>query len=106
MLLSLRNLFDDPWCIIGDFNDHLSLADKRNGPDRAPWLIRGFQDVVSDCDLCNFPLIGYQFTRFKSIITSSSKEARLDRAICMIPSLDVFPQATLQTLVAPKGDHP
>jgi len=45
--------------ILGDFNDHLSPYEKRGGLDRAPWLIRGFQDIVHDCGLIDPPLIRY-----------------------------------------------
>ncbi|KEH26190.1 endonuclease/exonuclease/phosphatase family protein [Medicago truncatula] len=105
LLRSLSTLLDDPWCIIGDFNDHLSTLDKRGGPERPPWLIRGFQDAVNDCNLLDIPLIGYQFTWFKSIGTESSKEARLDRALVTSSWQTLYPNATLQTLVAPISDH-
>ncbi|MCH85362.1 endonuclease/exonuclease/phosphatase family protein, partial [Trifolium medium] len=96
---------NDPWCIIGDFNDHLSTEDKRGGPDRAPWLIRGFQNAVNDCQLHDLPLHGYQFTWFKSLGTTSAKEARLDRALVTAAWNTMYPQASLQTLVAPISDH-
>jgi hypothetical protein len=105
LLRSLSSMSDEPWCVIGDFNDHLSPADKRGGPDRPPWLIRGFQDAVNDCSLCDLPLTGYQYTWFKSIGTNQAKEARLDRALVTVSWHDLFPQATLQTLVAPMSDH-
>ena len=92
-------------CIIGDFNDHLSPFDKRGGPDRPRWLIQGFQEVVTDVGLTDFPLIGYQFTWFKSISTSHAKEARIDRALCSVPWQNLFPHTPLQTLVAPMFDH-
>jgi len=104
----LRNLCsqtDVPWCIIGDFNDHLSSKDKRGGPDRPSWLIRGFQNAVHDCNLHDLPLLGYQFTWFKSIGTPSSKEARLDRVLVTSSWQSLYPNATLQTLVAPVSDH-
>lgn len=40
LLRSLRNQSQDPWCIIGDFNDHLSPLDKRGRPNRSLGLIR------------------------------------------------------------------
>jgi hypothetical protein len=96
---------NEPWCIIGDFNDHLSPNDKRGGPERPAWLIRGFQQAVTDCNLYDLPLLGYQFTWFKSIGTTSSKEARLDRALVTSSWQDLYLNATLQTLVAPISDH-
>jgi len=49
--------------------------------------------------------MGYQFTWFKSIGTPSAKEARLDRALITSSWQNMFPNATLQTLVAPMSDH-
>jgi hypothetical protein len=60
---------------------------------------------VNDCNLLDIPLIGYQFTWFKSIGTESSKEARLDRALVTSSWQTLYPNATLQTLVAPISDH-
>ena len=105
LLRHLGNLSNDPWCIIGDFNDHLSFEDKRGGPDRPSWLIRGFQDVVKDCILFDMPLHGYQFTWFKSIGTPSSKEARIDHALVTSSWQTLYPNTALQTLVASISDH-
>ena len=105
LLRSLSALSDDPWCIIGDFNDQLSAEDKRGGPERPTWLIRGFQNAVQDCNLIDMPLTCYQFTWFKSIGTESSKEARLDRALVTSSWQSLYPNDVLQTLVAPTSDH-
>lgn len=51
------------------------------------------------------PLLGYQFTWFKSIGTEASKEARLDRALVSNSWQSMFPNAAFQTLVAPISDH-
>ena len=105
LLRNLSNISNDTWCIIGDFTDYLSPEDKCGGPDRPAWLISGFQHVVTNCNLCDMPLLGYQYTWFKSIGTASSKEARLDRALVTSSSQDLHQNATLQTLVAPVSDH-
>lgn len=95
----------DPWCTVGDFNDLLSSEDKRGGPDRAPWLIRGFRDAVRDCGLVDIPLEGYQFTWFKSLCTPNAKEERLDRALVTNTWQSLFPLARLQSLSASISDH-
>lgn len=51
------------------------------------------------------PLIGYKYTWFKSIGIVSSKEARLDRALVASSWQTLFPNASLQTSVAPVSDH-
>uniref|UniRef100_A0A803NXZ1 Reverse transcriptase domain-containing protein n=1 Tax=Cannabis sativa TaxID=3483 RepID=A0A803NXZ1_CANSA len=51
-----------PWCIIGDLNNVMSQVDKRGENPYPNWLIEGFQQVVSDCDLVDLDLLGHQFT--------------------------------------------
>lgn len=40
----------------GDLNDMLSLDDKLGGFSYPGYLLRGFQGIVSDCQLLNIPL--------------------------------------------------
>lgn len=40
-----------PWCIIGDFNDLMSYAEKRDGRRNPHALIDGFLDIVMECGL-------------------------------------------------------
>ncbi|GAU45528.1 hypothetical protein TSUD_400750 [Trifolium subterraneum] len=55
-----------PWCIIGDFNDLLSQADKQGIHPHPNGLYMGFRQAVSDCDLTDIPIEGHQFTWIKS----------------------------------------
>ncbi|MCH83167.1 endonuclease/exonuclease/phosphatase family protein [Trifolium medium] len=69
-----------PWSIIGDFNDILSLDEKRGRTDRPEWLIHGFREAVTDAGLIDIELTGYPFTWFKSLGTARAVEEKLDRA--------------------------
>jgi hypothetical protein len=50
----LRELWDMsslPRCIVGDFNDLLSQADKQGIHPHPNWRCSGFREAVNDCDL-------------------------------------------------------
>ncbi|CAN0876059.1 hypothetical protein LINGRAHAP2_LOCUS11086 [Linum grandiflorum] len=66
LLQGLAQHSQDPWCVIGYFNDQL-LA-----------LLRGFQEAVDDCQLIELPLLGYQYTWAKARGKPHAVEERLD----------------------------
>lgn len=51
-----------PWCIIGDFNDLMSYAEKRDGRRNPHALIDGFSDIVMECGLHDLGFICDRFT--------------------------------------------
>ncbi|XP_062102834.1 uncharacterized protein LOC133812999 [Humulus lupulus] len=51
-----------PWCLVGDLNNVMSNKDKRGGRPYPSWLINGFQEAISDCNLIDMDLVGHQFT--------------------------------------------
>ncbi|GAU46743.1 hypothetical protein TSUD_286030 [Trifolium subterraneum] len=69
LLRALGDMSSIPWCIIGDFNDVLSQADKKD-----------------------IPIEGHPFTWIKSRGTPHVIEERLDRAMASTSWLQLFPQ--------------
>jgi hypothetical protein len=94
-----------PWCIIGDFNDLLSQADKQGHNPHPNWLCEGFRNAISDCDLTDIHLDGYPFTWVKSRGTSHVIEERLDRAFSNTDWLMLYPDVKLQNLLTSHSDH-
>ncbi|GAU17164.1 hypothetical protein TSUD_177940 [Trifolium subterraneum] len=92
LLRELRNMSSIPWCIIGDFNDLLSQADKKGIHPHPNGLCMGFRQAVSDCDLTDIPIEGHQFTWIKSRGTPHVIVERLDRAMANASWLQLFPQ--------------
>lgn len=91
----LRYMSNLPWCVIGDFSDLLSQQDKRGRHPHPNWLCTGFRQAVSDCDLSDIMLEGYQFTWVKSRGSEHMIEERLDRALANLDWLSTFPNAKL-----------
>ncbi|GAU49866.1 hypothetical protein TSUD_366220 [Trifolium subterraneum] len=105
LLRALGNMSSIPWCIIGDFNDLLSQADKKGIHPHPNGLCMGFRQAVSDCDLTDIPIEGHQFTWIKSRGTPHVIEERLDRAMASTSWLQLFPQVRLTNLLASYSDH-
>ncbi|XP_058776514.1 uncharacterized protein LOC131650817 [Vicia villosa] len=105
LLRELHVMSTLPWCIIGDFNDLLSQNDKRGLHPHPDWLCSGFQEVISDCNLTDIPLVGYPFTWTKSRGAPHMIEERLDMALGSVSWLQFFPDAKLTNLVASHSDH-
>lgn len=100
----LASVNDFPWACIGDYNDLLP-ADKKGRVEHPQWLYRGFREAVSDCNLIDIPLLGYNYTWHKSRGSVNVVEERLDRAMANPSWHARFPNATLHCLVAPVLDH-
>jgi len=72
---------------------------------RAPWLINGFRKAIQDAGLIDISLEGYPFTWFKRLGTDKAVEERLDRALPNEAWFHLFPNSSLDNLVAPASDH-
>nr|ABD33242.1 Hemopexin, related [Medicago truncatula] len=79
--------------------------EQRSRNTRPRWLINGFRQAVLDSGLLDVQVEGYPFTWFKSLGTPRAMEERLDRALANNSWLNLFPEATVETLVAPASDH-
>ena len=55
---SLNSQCHMSWCIADDFNDMLSLEDKKGRIPHPDWLINGFKEAIDDCNLHEIPLYG------------------------------------------------
>lgn len=51
-----------PWCIVGDFNDIISVEEKRGGQAHPRRLMEGFSEAISDCGLQDLGFTGDIFT--------------------------------------------
>lgn len=67
-----------PWCIIGDFNDLMSISEKRGGRRPLNYLLQGFSDTVAECGLLDLGYEGECFTWEKGRGSPMWIQERLD----------------------------
>uniref|UniRef100_A0A803PF19 Reverse transcriptase domain-containing protein n=1 Tax=Cannabis sativa TaxID=3483 RepID=A0A803PF19_CANSA len=105
LIKSLVSPSNDPWCIIGDLNNVLSQSDKKGGLPYPNWLITGFEQTLSDCDLVDMELVGYPYTWEKGRGTSRWIEVRLDRALVSLGWYQYFSHSRLLNIETSPSDH-
>uniref|UniRef100_A0A803NGT2 Reverse transcriptase domain-containing protein n=1 Tax=Cannabis sativa TaxID=3483 RepID=A0A803NGT2_CANSA len=105
LLKTLATKYDYPWCVIGDLNNVVSQEDKKGGNHYPSWLIEGFNNALSECNLCDLDLIGHPYTWEKGRGTASWVEVRLDRAVVNQKWIDTFISAKLFNLEFSSSDH-
>lgn len=62
MMRSLAGTSSLPWCLIGDFNDIMTMGEKRGGSVHPRPLIDEFAEAIVDCGLVDLEFIVDIFT--------------------------------------------
>lgn len=70
-----------PWCIIGDFNDMVSVEEKRGGQRQPRALLDGFVETLIDCGLEDLGFTGDMYTWERARGTDRWVQERLDRGL-------------------------
>ncbi|RVW96427.1 hypothetical protein CK203_029768 [Vitis vinifera] len=88
---AIRGLWDDLWCLGGDFNIIL-FQQERSSQRRISSAIRRFAETVDDLELVDLPLQGGEFTWNGRL--NNQAWARLDRFLVSLSWLDLFSGVT------------
>eukprot|EP00261_Vitis_vinifera_P017250 XP_010646847.1 PREDICTED: uncharacterized protein LOC104878346 [Vitis vinifera] len=99
---AIRGLWDDPWCLGGDFNITL-FQQERNSQRRISSAMRRFAETVDDLELVDLLLLGGEFTWNGGL--NNQAWARLDRFLVFPSWLDQFSGVTQSRLSRPISDH-
>lgn len=105
LLRQLKDKSQQPWCVIGDFNDLMSQSEKRGRLPHPSSLIQGFNEAVNDCGLHDLGFHGYEFTWDKSRGTENWVEERLDRALADLNWCAMFEYVKPYNLDTYTSDH-
>ncbi|RVW55567.1 Transposon TX1 uncharacterized 149 kDa protein [Vitis vinifera] len=99
---AIRGIWEEPWCLGGDFNVTLSQRD-RSRQGSLNGAMRRFAQVVDDLALIDLPLQGgvYSWSGGRS----NQTWARLDRFLVSQGWLDIFRGAIQCRLPRPTSDH-
>ena len=99
---AIRGLWDDPWCLDGDFNITL-FQQKRSSQRRISLAMRRFAETLDDLELVSLPLQGGVFTWNGGL--NNQAWARLDGFLVSPSWLDQFSGVTQSRLSRPIFDH-
>ncbi|RVW74674.1 hypothetical protein CK203_052053 [Vitis vinifera] len=99
---AIRGLWEDPWCIGGDFNA-VRFPEERRNALRLTTEMRRFTEVIGELGLRDFPLAGGPFTWIGGL--NSQAASRLDRFLISDPWEDHFSAITQSALPRLVSDH-
>lgn len=93
------------WCLVKDFNNVTSQADKKGGSPYIGQLIDGFNECLYDTDLKDLDITGHQFTWERECNKDNWIEIRLDRVLANTQWLHMFSMAKVYNLEGFPSDH-
>ncbi|XP_059598831.1 uncharacterized protein LOC132255113 [Vitis vinifera] len=99
---AIRGLWEEPWCVGGDFNVILSQSE-RNRQGRISAAMRRFAQVRDELGLVDLPLQGGGYTWSGG--PNNQYWARLDRFLVTSSWLDQFSSVIQKRLSRPVSDH-
>ncbi|XP_074352059.1 uncharacterized protein LOC141691220 [Apium graveolens] len=105
MIRDLAGASSLPWCIIGDFNDLMSMTEKEGGRVHPHALLDGFSETVGDCGLVDLGFKGDKYTWERGRGTDRWIQERLDRGLATKEWSDMFPRAEVKVLEVSTSDH-
>ncbi|KAK6149044.1 hypothetical protein DH2020_016569 [Rehmannia glutinosa] len=94
-----------PWCCLGDFNDLLSLSEKRGGSVHPDRLIVRFRSSIDDCSLIDLGMFRYPFTWERGRGSVNWVKERLDRCFATQNWCSLFPNCKVWNMEASMSDH-
>lgn len=80
MIHNLVSLSRLSWCILGDFNDLMYVADKKGNVPHPQSLLNDFCSTIEECHLSELDLNGGSFTWEKSRGSKNWVREKLDKA--------------------------
>ncbi|KAH9697393.1 reverse transcriptase domain-containing protein [Citrus sinensis] len=94
-----------PWVCISDFNDLLAASEKRGNIVQPKWKLVGFQSAITDCNLVDLGMDGYQYTWERARGIVKWVEERLDQAFASEEWLQRFNRVKVISLESSCSDH-
>ena len=99
---AIRGIWDDPWCVGGDFNVTLNLGERSN-QGRLTGAMRRFAQVTDELELLDIPVHGGVASWSGG--RNNQAWARLDRFLVTQDWLDCFSGVLQCRLPRPVSDH-
>ncbi|XP_041017102.1 uncharacterized protein LOC121259542 [Juglans microcarpa x Juglans regia] len=93
------------WCVMGDFNEVVSQAEKVGGKLRGEAQMEKFRQALMSNGLCDMGWSGCQYTWSNKHSDNSFTEERLDRVVANGKWTDLFRDRTIEIIHATQSDH-
>ena len=101
-LVNIRQRWNSPWCILGDFNVVRYPNEKLGGRSFSPGML-AFSDFIENSHLVDLPLVGGTYTWSSG--SDPPSMSRIDRALVSPDWEEQFPDVMQKMLPRPISDH-
>ena len=101
-LIGIQQLWEVPWCYIGDFNIACFLSERLGGSRLTP-AMENFSEFIKELSLLDLPLEGESYTWSSG--SDQLSMSRIDRVLVSHDWEDHYPDVTQQVLSRPISDH-
>ena len=101
-LVDIRQRWNSPWCILGDFNVVRYPNEKLGGRNFSPGML-AFSDFIENSQLVDLPLVGGTYTWSSG--SDPPSMSRIDRALVSPDWEEQFPDVMQKLLPRPISDH-
>lgn len=105
ILRQLNNGNEEPWLVIGDFNEVMYSWEAKGLRARNQLGMRQFREVLDFNQLKDLGFQGATFTYSNRIRNDMESKSRIDRAVATLPWREQFPNATVHHIFANSSDH-
>jgi exonuclease III len=105
LLKRIRDRSQEPWFIVGDFNEAMFQSEHWSATRRSEARMRDFRDTLEYCNLHDLGYVGCPWTFDNNQSGRKNVRVRLDRAVACPSWSQLYPQATVQHLVSSRSDH-
>ncbi|KAL9680031.1 hypothetical protein QQ045_017904 [Rhodiola kirilowii] len=105
LLRRLSQDSDQPWVVMGDFNEVLFSWEVKGRRLRREWQMRSFRETIEACGLVDLGYTGLPFTFSNRRSGLMETKARLDRAFSNIKWKTLFERYEVSHLITSSSDH-
>ncbi|KAK9265469.1 hypothetical protein L1049_012595 [Liquidambar formosana] len=104
-IYSIANKVGEPWAVISDFNEILSVHEKKGGNAGNSSRINDFMEFIDRCNLIDIGHIGLPYTWYNKREGIDAIFERLDRVLVNLDWLNDYPNAWVDNLPIMGSDH-
>ena len=105
LLEFLKNQYNIPWIVFGDFNEITQSNEKTEGVDRDAKQMAEFRDCLNRCELVDLGFFRQKFTWCNGRGGAQHTKVRLDRMVANEDWLRLFPEARVRHVAMSISDH-